>query len=133
MSKKLLPIVFLSLACLLHLGHSLFPHTHIQEHHHNGKHHHHHHEEHSDENGLAALFFHFSHSSDTFLNSHLEHAVTIVKEMPGALLAFDSNPSYSNSIGIYNKKELVRNKAPLIFISPHLYFFQFRGPPSLIS
>ena len=130
MSKKLLPIVFLSLACLLHLGHSLFPHTHIQEHHHNGKQHHHH--EHSDEMGFAALFSHFNHSADTFLNSHLEDAVTIVKEMPGAILVFDSNPSYSNSVGIDTKKELVQNKAPLIFISPHLYFFQFRGPPSLI-
>jgi two-component SAPR family response regulator len=111
----------------------MFPHTHVKEHHHNG-HHHHHHDEHSDENGLSVLFSHFSHFSDTFSNSHLEDAVKIVKEVPNQqIIVCDNHLNYSNPIGFYNKKELVRNREPLIFISPHLYSFQFRGPPSSIS
>ncbi|MET0758926.1 MAG: hypothetical protein ABWZ56_00785 [Flavobacterium sp.] len=120
------------MACFIQLGHSLFPHSHIEEHNHNGRHHHHH-EEHSDENSLSLLFSHFNHTSDAFSNSHIEDIVKIVKEVPNQIVVLENNSSYSKSIGSYNKKELVRNKEPLIFISPHLHSLQFRGPPTLFS
>jgi len=132
MFKKSLVISFLFLACFLQLGHSLFPHTHIKEHNHNGKHHHHH-EEHSDENSLFFLFSHFNHTSDAFSNSHIEDIVKIVKAVSNQIVVLENNLSYSKAIGFYNKKELVRNKEPLIFISPHLHSLQFRGPPTLFS
>lgn len=131
MFKKSLYILFISFACFLYLGHSVFPHTHIKEHQHNGEHHHHH-DEQSDENSLSLFFSHFSHNSDAFSNNHLEDIAKILKEVPKQIAILDSNSFYSNSIGYYHpKKELVRNKEPLIFISPHLYSLQFRGPPTL--
>ena len=132
MIKKQLYIYFLYAACILQFGHSLFPHTHIIEHHHNGKHHHHH-EEQSDENRLPILFSHFNHTSDSFSNSHIEDVVSIVKEVPNQIIVLNNCLSYSNVIGYYTKKEVVRNKEPLIFISPHLLSLQFRGPPTLFS
>lgn len=132
MIKKQLYIYFLYTACILHFGHSLFPHAHIIEHHHNGKDHHHH-EEQSDENSLPFLFAHFNHTSDTFSNSHIDDVVSIVKEVPNQIVVLNNCLSNSNSIGFYTKKEVVRNKEPLIFISPHLLSFQFRGPPTLFS
>lgn len=132
MFKKLISILFLSLACLLNLGHSFFPHSHVHEHHHNGEHHHHH-DEHSDENGLSLLFSHFNHTSDTFLNGHIEDVVKVVKELPNSIVFLDTHLSYSSSITFYNRKELVRNKEPVIFISPHLHSLQFRGPPTTFS
>ena len=135
MYKKSIPILFLSLACFIQLGHSLFPHTHETEHHHhhNGKHHHHN-EEQSDESPLSLLFSHFNHSSDTFSNSQLEDVVKIVKEVPNQVFVLHSTSVYTNSIGYYYlKKEAVRNNEPLIFISPHLHSLQFRGPPTLFS
>ena len=133
MYKKSIPILFLSLACFIQLGHSLFPHTHIVEHHHNGKHHHHH-EEQSDESPLSLLFSHFNHSSDTFSNSQLEDVVKIVKEVPNPVFVLYSTSVFTNSIGYYYlKKEAIRNNEPLIFISPHLHSLQFRGPPTLFS
>ena len=135
MYKKSIPILFLSLACFIQLGHSLFPHTHETEHHHhhNGKHHHHH-EEQSDESPLSLLFSHFNHSSDTFSNSQLEDVVKIVKEVPNQVFVLHSTSVFTNSIGYYYlKKEAVRNNEPLIFISPHLHSLQFRGPPTLFS
>nr|WP_315143832.1 hypothetical protein [uncultured Flavobacterium sp.] len=135
MYKKSIPILFLSLACFIQLGHSLFPHTHETEHHHhhNGKHHHHN-EEQSDESPLSLLFSHFNHSSDTFSNSQLEDVVKIVKEVPNQVFVLHSTSVFTNSIGYYYlKKEAVRNNEPLIFISPHLHSLQFRGPPTLFS
>ena len=135
MYKKSIPILFLSLACFIQLGHSLFPHTHETEHHHhhNGKHHHHN-EEQSDESPLSLLFSHFNHSSDTFSNSQLEDVVKIVKEVPNQVFVLHSTSVFTNSIGYYYlKKEAVRNNEPFIFISPHLHSLQFRGPPTLFS
>jgi hypothetical protein len=135
MYKKSIPILFLSLACFIQLGHSLFPHTHETEHHHhhNGKHHHHN-EEQSDESPLSLLFSHFNHSSDTFSNSQLEDVVKIVKEVPNQVFVLHSTSVFTNSIGYYYlKKEAVQNNEPLIFISPHLHSLQFRGPPTLFS
>ena len=135
MYKKSIPILFLSLACFIQLGHSLFPHTHETEHHHhhNGKHHHHNQEQ-SDESPLSLLFSHFNHSSDTFSNSQLEDVVKIVKEVPNQVFVLHSTSVFTNSIGYYYlKKEAVRNNEPLIFISPHLHSLQFRGPPTLFS
>lgn len=132
MNKKSIYILFLSLACFLQLGHSLFPHTHATEHHHDGKHHHHH-EKHSDESGLSLLFSHFNHTSDTFSNSQVEDVVKIIKEFPNQIFVLHLTSVFTNSIGNYHKKEVVRNKEPLIFISPHLHSLQFRGPPTLFS
>jgi hypothetical protein len=132
MIKKQLYIYFLFAACLLQFGHSLFPHTHSIEHHHNGQQHHHH-EEQSDENSLPLLFSHFNHTSDSFSNSHIEDVVSIVKEVPNQIVVLNSRLSHSNSTGFCTKKEVVRNKEPLIFISPHLLSLQFRGPPTLFS
>ena len=132
MLKKSITILFLSIACLINLGHSVFPHSHVQEHHHNGEYHHHH-DEHSDENGLSLLFSHFNHSSDTFLNGHIEDVVKVVNEVSSPIVFFDSHLSFSSSISFFNKKELDRNKEPLIFISPHLHSLQFRGPPTMFS
>ncbi len=132
MMRKSISILFLSLACLLNLGHSFFPHTHVTEHHHDGKHHHHH-EKNSDENGLSLLFSHFNHTSDTFSNSHIEDISKIVKEVPNQILVLNSNSVFTSTIAYYNKKELVHNKEPLIFISPHLHSLHFRGPPTILS
>lgn len=131
MFKKSLAISFLFLACFLQLGHSLFPHAHAKEHHHNGKHHHHHNDEHSDENGLSLFFSHFNHTSDTFSNGHLEEGIKIINEVPNQILILNTPEFFLNSFKFYYKKELVRNKEPLIFISPHLLSLQFRGPPTL--
>lgn len=131
MFRKSISILLLSLACVLNLGHSLFPHTHIKEHHHNGKQHHHH-EENSNDNGLSILFSHFNHNSDTFSNSQLEEAVKISIEVPNQVFVLHSTSVFTNSIGYYYRnKKAVRNKEPLIFISPHLHSLQFRGPPTL--
>lgn len=130
MIKKHLYIYFLYAACFLQFGHSLFPHTHIIEYSHNGKQHHHH-EEQSDENSLPILFSHFNHTSDSFSNSHIEDVVPIVKEIPNQIVVLNSSLYFSNATGFYIEKELVRNKEPLIFISPHLCSLQFRGPPTL--
>jgi hypothetical protein len=132
MFRKSFYILFLSLAWFLQLGHSLFPHTHVQEHHHDGKHHHHH-DEHSDESGLSLFFSHFNHASDTFSNNHLEDVVKIVKETPHQELVLNSSSVFTSTIGFYQKQKLVRNKEPLIFISPHLHSLQFRGPPTILS
>lgn len=132
MIKKQFYIYFLFAACFLQFGHSLFPHTHIIEHYHNGKQHHHH-EEKSDENGLPVLFSHFNHTSDSFSNSHIEDAVTTVKEVSNQIVVLNSSLFYSNSTGFYTKKEVVRNKELFIFNSPHLLSLQFRGPPTLFS
>ncbi len=131
MFKKLISILFLSLACLLNLGHSFFPHTHVTEHHHDGKHHHH--EENSNDKGFSLFFSHFNHTSDAFSHSPTEDVVKVVKELPNSIVFLDTHLSYSSSITFYNKKELVRNKEPLIFISPHLHSLHFRGPPTTIS
>ena len=128
MFKKSLTISFLFLACSLVIGHSLFRHTHVKEHHHNDKHHHHN-DEHNDENGLSLFFSLFNHTSDTFSNGLLEGVVKIVNEVPNELLILDTAEIFSDSSKFYYKKELVRNKEPLIFISPHLLSLQFRGPP----
>ena len=137
MIKKQIYIYFLFIAYFLQLGHSLFPHTHVKEHHHNGEHHHHHthhsDEEDSEENGLSHFFSHFNHNSDTFSNSQLEEVVKIIKEVPSQVFALHSTSVFTDSIGYYNKNEVVRNKEPLIFISPHLHSLQFRGPPTLFS
>jgi hypothetical protein len=132
MLKKSIYILFLFIACFIQLGHSLFPHTHITQHSHNGKHHHHH-EEQSDENGLSVLFSHFNHSSDTFTSSQLEDIVKSAKEVPSPIVVIHSVSEFTNTIGYYSKKAFVRNKEPLIFISPHLHSLQFRGPPTLFS
>ncbi|GGA87418.1 hypothetical protein GCM10008015_30090 [Flavobacterium palustre] len=132
MYRKSIYILFLFIACFIQLGHSLFPHTHIVEHHHDGKHHHHH-EEQSDESPLSLLFSHFNHSSDTFSNSQLEEVVKIIKEVPNQDFVLNSTSVFTDSIGYYNKNEVVRNNEPLIFISPHLHSLQFRGPPTIFS
>ena len=132
MHKRSIYILFLFIACFIQLGHSLFPHTHITEHTHNGKHHHHHEEE-SDENGLSVLFSHFNHTSEVLSNNQLENLVKFIKEVPSPIVVLHTTSEFINSIGYYSKKELVRNKEPLIFISPHLHSLQFRGPPTLFS
>jgi len=130
MFKKSIYILFLFLACFLQLGHSLFPHTHITEHHHDGKHHHHH-EEHSDDSSFSSLFSHFNHTSDTFSISQLEEVVKIFEEVPNQFFVLPTTSVFTNSIGYYYRNEVVRNREPLIFISPHLHSLQFRGPPTL--
>lgn len=130
MFKKSIIIVFLFSACFLQLGHSLFPHAHVQEHQHDGEHHHHH-DEHSDDNGLSLLFSHFNHSSEFFPNNHLENVSKTNKKVPDSFVLVAEISSHFNSIGYYYKKEVVRNKEPLVFISPHLHSLQFRGPPTL--
>lgn len=132
MFKKSISILFLSLACVLNLGHSVFPHTHVKEHHHDGKHHHHH-EENSDDNFFSLVFSHLNHSSDTFSSSQLEETVKIIKEVPGQVISLHSTSVFTDSILYYHEKLVVRNKEPLIFISPHLHSLQFRGPPTLFS
>ena len=136
MIKKQIYIYFLFLACSLQLGHSLFPHTHAEKHHHHHgeKHHHHHHEEeHNDDDSLSHIFSHFNHHSDTFSNSHVEEVTKIIKKVSSEVLVFEIPSNWNLNFTIYNKKEVVRNKEPLIFISPHLHSLQFRGPPTLFS
>jgi hypothetical protein len=124
--------LFLLIACFIQLGHSLFPHTHITEHHHDGKHHHHH-EDQSDESGLSVLFSHFNHSTEALSTNQLEDVVKIIKEIPNPIFVVHATSLFTTSVGYYSKKELVRNREPLIFISPHLHSLHFRGPPTLFS
>ncbi|MBE0423333.1 MAG: hypothetical protein IBX66_05290 [Lutibacter sp.] len=132
MFKRKLSILFLFSACLLFIGQGWFLHTHIEAHQHDGEHHHHH-EKDSDESNFPLLFSHFNHTSDTFLHSHIGDVVTVVKKAPNKIVVLNTHLPYSNSIRFHAKKELVRNKEPFIFISPHLGSLQFRGPPTLFS
>lgn len=132
MFRKLFSILFLFIACFIQLGHSLFPHTHITEHHHDGKHHHHH-EEQLDESGLSVLFSHFNHSSEALSTNQVEDVVKIIKEIPNLIFVVHATSVFTTTAGYYSKKELVRNREPLIFISPHLHSLHFRGPPTLFS
>ena len=132
MLKRKLSILFLFSACFLLLGHGWFLHTHIEAHQHDGEHHHHH-EGDLDNSSLSFLFSHFYHTSDNHLHSHIGDVVTIVKKVSNQIIALNTNLSYSNSIKLPIKKELVWHKEPFIFISPHLLSLQFRGPPTLYS
>ena len=130
--KKQITLYFLFIACFLQLGHSLFPHTHVEEHYHDGASHHHHHDTDSDENGISLFFSHFNHISEVFSNSHLEEVAKVVNETPAVLLALNNTSYYSNLLLLRLKKEVSIYEEPLIIISPHLYSLQFRGPPTLI-
>lgn len=131
MNKRIINLLFISIACFIQLGHSLFPHTHLEEHIHNGTNHHHH-ESQSDENSLSVIWSHFNHNSDTFSNTQLEGVVILTKQIPSPIVVLPHVFEYTHSIGYSSKKLIVRNKEPLIFISPHLYSLQFRGPPTLL-
>jgi hypothetical protein len=130
MFKKSVSILFLVLASSLYLGHSLFPHTHVEEHHHKGEHHHHH-DEGSEENTLSHFFCHFNHSCEFFPNNHLEDVVKTNKKIPNSIVLAQGISTFTNSIGFYFKKEVIQNKVSHVFISPHLHSLQFRGPPTL--
>ncbi len=130
MFKRTVSILFLFSACFLLLGQGWFLHTHIEAHQHDGEHHHHH-EGDLDNNSSPLLLSHFNHTSDSYLHSHIGDVVTIVKKVSNHPIVLNTNLSYSNSIKLPIKKELVRNKEPFIFISPHLGSLQFRGPPTL--
>jgi len=133
MIKKQIYIYFLFLACSIQLGHSFFPHSHAKEHHHNDDHNHDHDEKHSDENGLSHFFCHLKHTSDIFSNSHIEEVTKIIKKVSSEVLVFEIPSNCTSNFTFCNKKDVVRNKEPLIFISPHLHSLQFRGPPTLFS
>jgi hypothetical protein len=130
MFKRKLSILFLFSACFLLLGQGWFLHTHIEAHQHDGEHHHHH-EGDLDNSSSPFLLSLFNHTSDNHLHSHIGDVVTIVKKVSNQPIVLNTNLSYSNSIKLPIKKELVRNKEPFIFISPHLGSLQFRGPPTL--
>ncbi len=132
MRKKLIYILFLFIACFIQLGHSLFPHTHIAQHQHDGKQHSHQ-EEHSDENGVSHFFCHLKHTSDVFSNSHIGEVVKIVKKVSSEVLVFEVPSNFTSIFTFCYKKEVVLNKEPHVFISPHLHSLQFRGPPTLFS
>ena len=124
------------IACVINLGHSLFPHIHVVEHHnhnHEGQHHHHHHDKKSQENGIASFFSHFNHNSDNFTKGHSDEEVrfvstnnlqAIITDIEGIALEVFFNTS---EVPIKTFKE------PFVFISPHLKSLKFRGPPSLFS
>ena len=132
MFTKSVSILFLSLACLLNLGHSFFPHTHLNEHHHAVKQHHHH-KDNSDQNSIAKFFSHLNHNSDSFSNCQLGDVVKSSKEVLSQVFVLHSVYVLTNLIGYCYKREIVRNEEPLIFISPHLHSLQFRGPPTMFS
>jgi hypothetical protein len=131
MIKKQIYIYFLFLACSIQLGHSLFPHTHAEKQHHHGNHHHD--EEHFDENGLSHFFCHIQHTSDVFSTSHFGDVLKIVKEVSNQIFVGHSTSFFTDFIAYSYKKEVVQNKEPLVFISPHLHSLQFRGPPTFFS
>lgn len=126
--KKQITLYFLFLACFLQLGHSMFPHVHVEEHHHEGINHHHHD---SDESGLSLFLSHFNHTSEVFSATHLEHVVKVVNEVPASILVV-STSHFSKLLVVHRLKELHFADEPLVIISPHLYSLQFRGPPTLI-
>lgn len=126
--KKQIAVYFLFLACFLQLGHSLFPHTHVEEHRHDGKNHHHHD---SDESGISLFLSHFNHTSEVFSTNHLENNVKVVNELPAAILVASSS-RFLKLLVVHSLKELNFDDEPLVIISPHLYSLQFRGPPTLI-
>jgi hypothetical protein len=126
--KKQSTVYFLFLACFLQLGHSMFSHTHLEEHHHDGKNHHHHD---SSENALSLFFSHINHSSEVFSTNHLENVVKVLNEFPASIL-FVSTSSFSKLLVLQPIKELHFREEPLVIISPHLCSLQFRGPPTLI-
>ncbi|WP_338409215.1 hypothetical protein [uncultured Flavobacterium sp.] len=123
MFKKSVSILFLVLASSLYLGHSLFLHTHVEEHHH--------HNEGSEDNTLSHFFCHLNHSCDFFSNNHIEDTVKTNKKVPDSIVLVQGILSFTNSIGFYFKKEVIQNKDSHVFISPHLHSLQFRGPPTL--
>ncbi len=129
MMKKQITVYFLFIACFLQLGHSIFPHTHVEEHHHDGKDHHHHN---SGDNELSLFFSHFNHTSEVFSTTHLEDVVKVEKEVPASKLVVASTSFFSKLFLVQPKKELHFHEEPLVIISPHLYSLQFRGPPTLI-
>ncbi|ESU25065.1 hypothetical protein FEDK69T_02550 [Flavobacterium enshiense DK69] len=132
MMKKIAIAILFLIACVINLGHNLFPHSHVVEHFHNG-HHHHHHDEKSQENGLSLFFSHFNHTSDNFTKGHSDDEVRFINvnsitAVPTeiaviTLECFDSSPQLS--LKTFGK--------PFVFISPHLKSYQFRGPPSFLS
>lgn len=131
---KRLAITFLFfIACVINLGHSLFPHSHVVEHHHYNEHHHHHHDDKSEENGLSLFFSHFNHTSDNFTKGHSDNEVRFIdvnslKAVPTEIKDINPDIFYSSS------KQLVKaSREPFVFISPHLHSLQFRGPPTLFS
>ena len=127
--KKQITQFFLFLACFLQLGHSLAPHTHVEEHSINGSHHHHHD---SDDNGLALFLSHFTHISEVFSTNHLEQVAKVVIDVPKTILAESGNTYYSNLLPLHSNRALHFYEEPFVTISLHLYSLQFRGPPSLI-
>lgn len=129
--KKQITIYFLFIACFLQLGHSMFPHFHVQDHSHYGSKHHHHDVD-SNENSLAVFFSHFNHTSEIFSNSPVEDIVKVINEVPTSALVITPILCYSNLFVLLPKKEPHINRESLVIISPHLYSLQFRGPPSLI-
>jgi len=131
MIKKNIYIYFLFIACFIQLGHSLFPHTHEMEHYNHGNHHHH--DDDSKENSLSHFFSHFNHQPDSFSNSNVEEVTKIVKSFSSEVLILEIFSNITTNFTFFNKNIVVRNKEPLIFISPHLYSLQFRGPPTLFS
>ena len=129
--KKQITLYFLFLACFLQLGHSLFPHIHVQDHSHSGSKHHHH-EVDSNGNEFSLFFSHFSHTSEIFSNSPVEDVIKDVNEVPAPILYVASTSYYTKLVVLRPNNELHFHEEPLVIIPPHLYSLQFRGPPSLI-
>jgi len=138
MLKRLAITLVFSIACVINLGHSLFPHTHVVDHHHHHDghhHHHHHHDEKSQESGIALFFSHFNHNSDNFTKGHSDEEVRFVNS--DNLKAITTDVAVIDFEVFLNSTELpqktFKDKEPFVFISPHLKSLSFRGPPSLFS
>ncbi|CAM3556350.1 hypothetical protein [Flavobacterium saliperosum] len=136
MLKRLAITLLFFIACVVNLGHSLFPHSHVVEHHHNHDgqhHHHHHHDEKSQESGIALFFSHFNHNSDNFTKGHFDEEVRFV--CTNNLQAIITNVAGIDLEVFFNVSEVPIKtfKEPFVFISPHLESLTFRGPPSFFS
>lgn len=129
-----IPLLFF-IACVINLGHSLFPHSHVVEHHHHDgqHHHHHHHDEKSQESGIALFFSHFNHNTDNFTKGHSDEEVRFVTI--DNLQAITKDVAHIDFKVFFDASEIPIKtfKQPFVFISPHLESLTFRGPPSPFS
>jgi len=124
--------LFILLAGIIHLAHSVVPHTHSEQHEHHGDHDHHNHSgnQENDDKNIFHLFSHFGHASESFTNTKSEIRQSHTAEGDNYFSKVNSYTPVS-----YSKKNAQTKafKEPWIYISPHLIFLKFRGPPELAA
>ena len=122
--KKFVAILFCCLACAIHFGHSIIPHSH--HHVHNAKDHDHHHDNESENESIFDLFAHFGQSAETFTPQTTQK---INASTSSAIISVRLDLLQEINLTVNYKFPPDNLAEPYIFISPHLTSFHFRGPP----